>query len=101
MKNLWIRRLLTAGLAPCVWMAAPQAVLRADITGTILGTVRDASGAAMPNVSITVTNTETSLAQTARSDTTGDYRFLALPVGTYRVEASQSGFRKYVAENVV
>ena len=101
MINSRIRRFIKAGLAICVLMAAPQAMLRADTTGTILGTVRDATGAAMPSVTITVTNTETSLVQTGRSDTSGDYRFLALPVGTYRVEATQSGFRKYVADNVV
>ena len=55
MSQLFIRRLQLAGLAFCVWMIAPEAVLRADTTGTILGTVRDSSGAAMPNVTITET----------------------------------------------
>ncbi len=82
-------------------MAARQVVLRADITGTILGTVRDASGASMPNVIITITNSETNLVQTTHADTSGDYRFLALPVGSYRVEATQPGFRKYIADHVV
>ena len=61
--------------ALCVLMGATDVVLRADITGTILGTVRDASGASMPNVTITVTNTETSLLQTARTDTSGRLSF--------------------------
>ena len=88
-------------LAWCLIAGACQIVLRADITGTILGTVRDPSGAAMPNVAITATNIETNLAQTTHSDTSGDYRFLALPAGTYKVEASQSGFRKFVEDGVV
>src|SRR5690349_10146605 len=100
MINSRIRRFLKAGFALCFLMAARQVVLRADITGTILGTVRDASGAFMPNVTITVTHTETNLVQTTHSDTSGDYRFLALPVGTYRIEATQPGFRKYLADNV-
>jgi hypothetical protein len=87
-----MRGLVMAGCAFCVLLAARPAVLRADTTGTILGTVRDASGAAMPNVTITVTHSETNLVQSTRSDTSGDYRFLALPVGTYRVEATQPGF---------
>jgi hypothetical protein len=101
MINSRIGKYVKTGFVLCVMMIARQAVLRADITGTILGTVRDASGASMPNVAITATNTETNLVQSTRSNTSGDYRFLALPVGTYRVEATQSGFRKYVADNVV
>jgi hypothetical protein len=96
-----IRRFAKAGLALCVLMAAWPVTGHADVTGTILGTVRDATGAAMPNVTITVTNIETNLVQTARSDASGDYRLLSLPVGTYRVEATESGFRKFVTENVV
>src|SRR5262249_12545364 len=44
---------------------------------------------------------ETNFTQTATSDASGDYRFLALPVGTYRVEATQTGFRKFVAADGV
>jgi hypothetical protein len=100
MLNSRIRRFLNAGFTLCVCMSAWQAILLADTTGTILGTVRDATGAFMPNVTITVTHSETNLVQTTHSDSSGDYRFLALPVGTYHIEATQPGFRKYLADNV-
>src|SRR5689334_10458984 len=48
MINTRVRAFVTAGFALCVLMVARPVILRADITGTILGTVRDASGASMP-----------------------------------------------------
>src|ERR1051326_1952765 len=96
-----IRKLAGIVLTCFVVMAFLQTRLRADTTGAILGAVRDAGGAAVPGVAVTVANVETNLHQTALSDTSGDYRFLALPVGTYTVEATHSGFRKFVAGNVV
>ncbi|MBZ5623975.1 MAG: carboxypeptidase regulatory-like domain-containing protein [Acidobacteriia bacterium] len=101
MTNLNIRKFVGTVFTSYVVMVACQTVLQADTTGTILGSVRDASGAAMPSVTVTVTNVETNFTQNATTDTSGDYRFLALPVGTYRVEATQTGFRKFVTANVV
>src|SRR4051794_17827271 len=101
MTTLRLRRAAGTSFAFCVLMAASQLALRADVTGSILGTVKDATSASMPNVTVTVTNVETNFTQSATSDASGDYRILALPVGTYRVEATQTGFRKFVTSNVV
>src|SRR5579884_377848 len=75
--------------------------LRADVTATILGNARDSSGAVLPGVKVTATNVDTNLSQTTTTDTAGEYRFLSLPIGTYRVEAELSGFQKFTAENIV
>ena len=64
------------------------------ITGTMLGTVSDQSGALLPSVSITVTNEETGLKRNALSNDSGNYSITNLPVGVYRVEAELAGFRK-------
>src|SRR5262245_25706523 len=101
MTILMIRRFAGTGVAFCILMAFCTDGLRADVTGSILGTVKDATGASMPSVTVKVTNVETNFTQTADSDDSGDYRILALPVGTYRVEATQTGFRKFVAADVV
>src|SRR5438093_8943411 len=61
-------------------------------TGTILGVVRDTSGAVVPGVSLTVTNIDTSLARTGRTAGDGSYRFRALPVGRYRLDVMKEGF---------
>src|SRR5438045_3372406 len=101
MTTLSIRRFPGTGFGFCILLAACCGVLQADVTGTILGTAKDATGASMPNVTVSATNVETNFTQTAISDVSGDYRILALPVGTYRVEASRPGFRKSVAADVV
>src|SRR5438093_8527718 len=61
-------------------------------TGTILGVVKDSSGAVVPGASLTVTNIDTSLTRAGRSTEDGSYRFPALPVGRYRLEVTKEGF---------
>src|ERR1035437_170190 len=101
MTAVSIRTFARTSFTLYILMAACSLVLRADVTVSILGTVRDASSAAMPNVTVTVASVETNLTHTATTDSSGDYRFLALPAGTYRVEATQPGFRKFSAADVV
>jgi hypothetical protein len=74
--------------------------LRADVTGSILGTVTDPSSAVLPGVVVVATNLETNLRQATRSDNLGEFRILALPVGRYRMEATLSGFQKYVESGI-
>src|SRR5215831_1241927 len=64
-----------------------------DLYARIQGTVADATGAAAPGVKLTATNTGTNIPYEATSGTEGNYQFLNLPVGTYIVKASKSGFR--------
>jgi hypothetical protein len=74
--------------------------LRADVTGSILGYVRDASGAVLPNATLTVIQTSTGYSRTATTDGSGAYSILALPPGTYRLTASMAGFQNGVVENI-
>ena len=67
---------------------------QAGATGTILGTVTDSSGAVLPNVSVTVTNTQTNVAFRTVTTSAGDFNAPALNPGTYVVEASAPGFQK-------
>ena len=62
-------------------------------TGAILGTVRDASAASIPNAVVTVRNTDTNLRRTATTEQDGSYRFSELPVGPYEVKAEAPGFK--------
>jgi len=75
-------------------------LLRADVTGSILGVVRDPSGGVLTGVTVTATNVETNLTRSARTDAAGEYRILALPVGKYNVDASSAGFEKYVTTGI-
>ena len=70
-------------------------------TAQINGTVKDQSSAALPGVTITVTQTGTGLTRTAVTDDAGSYVLQNLPIGPYRFEAELQGFRKYVQTGIV
>ncbi len=61
-------------------------------TSTVLGTVRDETGAVLPGVSVTLTNQATGITATTHTDEYGNYQFLNVKVGTYRIEASLPSF---------
>jgi hypothetical protein len=69
------------------------AQLRAQtVAGTILGTVSDSSGAAVPNAEITITNQDTGVARGASSNSDGVYNVPSLLPGRYLVQAKATGF---------
>src|SRR5262245_45930445 len=70
-------------------------------TAEITGRVVDDSGAVLPGVTVTVTQTETGFARTAVTDGAGVYVMPNLPTGPYRLEASLQGFRTYVQTGIV
>jgi hypothetical protein len=80
-------------LALCVAMSglAPSAQAQA-ISGDLVGTVQDASGAALPNITVSATNAATNVKFTGVSNASGEYRIANLPPGTYDVSASAKGF---------
>ena len=69
-------------------------------TGSIVGTVRDPSGAAVPKATITAINTATNVALTTTSNSVGEYQFSALQPGDYSVKAVASGFSAQVFPNI-
>jgi Carboxypeptidase regulatory-like domain len=70
-------------------------------TSTIVGTVTDASGAAVPRALVTATNTSTNFFRSVQTSDQGEYRIEFLPVGDYRVEVTAGGFQKLVRNGVV
>src|SRR5438128_4805523 len=60
---------------------------------TLGGTVSDPTGALIPGVSLTATNTATGIATTVLSNEAGAYQFASLQTGTYKVTAELSGFQ--------
>src|SRR5262245_24528349 len=65
-------------------------------TATILGAVKDSSGAVLPGAMLTARNTDTGLTRMTIGSEDGSYRFSALPVGNYEVRVEQPGFRAEV-----
>ena len=59
---------------------------------SVLGYVRDSAGAAVANATITLTNVETGVRQTAHADSQGRYEFTSVKIGNYKVAAESAGF---------
>src|SRR5437867_4565481 len=69
-------------------------------TATILGTVKDTSGALVPGVSITVKHTESGLMRTVVSGERGAYTVPLLPVGAYEITTTMPGFKQLVRSGI-
>jgi Carboxypeptidase regulatory-like domain/TonB dependent receptor-like, beta-barrel len=74
-------------------LTLPIAASAQTVSGTITGIVKDASGAVLPGVTITLTHTATARQETLVTDSEGRYTSLPMPLGTYRIEASLTGFK--------
>jgi hypothetical protein len=70
-------------------------------TGNILGTVSDTTGAVIPNAQVAATNLETNFTRAAATNASGEYQIQLLPPGTYRIEVTASGFKKFAQTGVV
>jgi len=95
-ENLDVR--ISKLLAVCVLAASfllvgGQLFAQVD-TGTILGTVKDSSGAVVPGAQVTLTNQGTGFTLTTKSSGVGSYIFTPIKIGTYSVQATMAGFQK-------
>ena len=73
----------------------------AQATAQISGTVKDSTGAVLPGVEVTATQTDTGVARTVVTNETGSFVLANLPLGPYRLEAALAGFRTYVQAGIV
>jgi Carboxypeptidase regulatory-like domain len=90
--------LIVSGLLVSVLISA---TVWAQGTAQISGTVKDQSGAVLPGVEVTATQTDTGIARSAVTNETGSYVLPNLAVGPYKVDAALSGFRTYVQSGIV
>ena len=79
-------------VATLIFITCSAPVLAQQTLGTLNGTVLDTSGAAVPGATVTVRNPQTSLQRTTTSQDNGFFQIFNLPVGTYDVKVSHSGF---------
>ena len=84
-----------------VYFVAIAAAAWAQATAQMSGRVSDESGAVLPGVTVTATQTDTGFARTVVTDESGGYVMPNLPTGPYRLEASLQGFRTYVQTGIV
>ncbi|MFN7622452.1 MAG: carboxypeptidase regulatory-like domain-containing protein [Acidobacteriota bacterium] len=89
-------------LLAAMFVLAAQLVGHAQaVNGTLLGTITDSTGATAAAATVTATETRTNIVVTTTTNQDGNYVFANLRNGVYRVEASQTGFKKVVRDNVV
>src|SRR5437667_12865974 len=82
---------LTVVAAP--WLASlPSFAVAQVTTADVVGRVTDSSGGILPGATVTIENVGTHDVRTAATNTSGDYVFTLLPIGTYTVKIELQGF---------
>jgi hypothetical protein len=83
-----------------VWLCLITAAFGQVNKSNLVGVVRDSSGAAVPGVTVKITNTGTGAVQEGTTDSSGLYRANLLDVGAYDLEAGKTGFKKVVQNGI-
>ena len=96
-------RKLTAWIVPavCGFFLACGCIHAQQTSGSAVGLVTDHSGAAVAGASVTLTNVDTGDRRSATTNASGDYQFVNLIPGNYRVDVENTGFKHFIRTNVV
>lgn len=86
-------------LAMALFLSGPQASAQST-QGSIEGTVHDPAGAVVSNAPVTLTNLEEGTVLTAKTNGSGDYKFLDLKAGTYTLTIEGPGFEKWSVDGL-
>ncbi len=90
-----MNRICSRVLAIVLFFLSTSVVSWASTTGSISGSVLDASGAGVPKAELTATEVTTNVSYTTLTENSGAFSFLALPVGEYRITVKAKGFKNY------
>ncbi len=71
-----------------------------ETTGSVAGTIRDPSGAVLPNVEVVLTNVDTGYTRHTTSNASGIYFASLLPLGSYELSVQHPGFRKFMQKGI-
>src|SRR2546430_1776530 len=95
---IFMSHLSRAALAGFLAASLTFPILAQNITGTILGSVKDASGAVVSGAEVAVTNLDTNQAAKTMTNQLGNYEVPYLRPGRYQVKVTGSGFKNVVRE---
>lgn len=87
-------------IAACLLSLSAAISLAQTFYGSLVGTVTDQSGSAVPQANVTLTNLGTADRRTMQTDANGNYQFVNLVPGQYKVEVEQTGFRRFAREPI-
>ncbi len=87
-------------IASCFLLCAAAAFAQGD-RGTITGTISDPAGAVVPNAAVEVRNQATDFRIPVGTSSTGNYTLANVPVGTYDLTVTASGFKKFVRPGII
>jgi hypothetical protein len=90
--NKYTLLIYSALTASFLW--APSELRAQAITATVVGTVMDPTGAAVPDAAVAITNVDTGQARTTSTNAAGNYEFPFLPVASYVLSVEKAGFQK-------
>jgi hypothetical protein len=94
-------RRLPAGVLLALGLAWGSATAFAQVTtATLLGTVSDSQGGVLAGAAVTATNLDTGLVRTVRTDPSGSYTMVNLPLGRYQLKAEAEGFKTKVVTDL-
>jgi len=96
-----MRRMWRNGIGTLSIVFLVHTVCWAQATAQLSGAVKDESGAVLPGVTVTVTQTDTGFSRNVVTEANGSYVLTNLPTGPYRLEAALQGFRSYVQTGIV
>jgi hypothetical protein len=90
--------MLVAGIAVCALAVSAHAQ---TLYGSLVGTVTDESGLAVPGATVKITQGETNQSREAATNAAGGYNFPNIPTGTYQVDITLPGFQSFSSRNIV
>src|SRR5438093_5800115 len=96
-----VKRICLCVLVGCIALALAGATAWAQTTAQISGIVKDQSGAVLPGVEVSATQTATGAKRTTVTNETGNYVLASLPIGPYMLQAELPGFKTYVQTGIV
>jgi hypothetical protein len=90
--EMYLRSHVFAVVSAIALAVAPVSSYTQTTNGSLVGVVRDSTGAVIPGAAVTARNVATGVVYTSKSSAAGEYRILNLPNGTYDVTTSVNGF---------
>ena len=96
-----IRKLFALALSLALCCAFAVSTMAQAVYGSVFGTITDSRGSAAPKAAVTITNIDTGVSETARSNSSGYYTQTRLVPGRYRIKVEAGGFKSVVIETVV